>query len=344
MKKGMKKLGCIILSVFMCFTTTVPTMAASSAYRAAVSSYMNYMRGKTGYYKIIDVDGNGIPELIANNRTRGYNYNEIQTYNPQTKRNIRVAKIGYGKGQNMPFKVSRTCHTVMLPNGNTGGMLYSIYKIISKEEKTEVLSQDDEGYVIVKKGKKMLIEDFQGNTLLKGKYDSIEKIPCWPDLYKVSKEGKYGCIDKNGNVVLELQYDDFTYYDQDHLAYFEKDENGNIVGIRYEGEEEAEGTETIEGSYEITIDASNPEVVAEEIDTLYFHSDGTFNVHKIFKVSSISSPSGIVGVEWDSENTVKLSAGESSEYTDPNTYSYTIENGCINTWGQVIPVSEITQN
>lgn len=215
---------------------------------------------------------------------------------------------------------------------------------LSKEEKTEVLSQDDEGYVIVKKGKKMLIEDFQGNTLLKGKYDSIEKIPCWPDLYKVSKEGKYGCIDKNGNVVLELQYDDFTYYDQDHLAYFEKDENGNIVGIRYEGEEEAEGTETIEGSYEITIDASNPEVVAEEIDTLYFHSDGTFNVHKIFKVSSISSPSGIVGVEWDSENTVKLSAGESSEYTDPNTYSYTIENGCINTWGQVIPVSEITQN
>ena len=76
---------------------------------------------------------------------------------------------------------------------------------LSKEEKTEVLSQDDEGYVIVKKGKKMLIEDFQGNTLLKGKYDSIEKIPCWPDLYKVSKEGKYGCIDKNGNVVLELQ-------------------------------------------------------------------------------------------------------------------------------------------
>ena len=49
---------------------------------------------------------------------------------------------------------TRTCHTVMLPNGNTGGMLYSIYKIISKEEKTEVLSQDDEGYVIVKKGKK----------------------------------------------------------------------------------------------------------------------------------------------------------------------------------------------
>lgn len=176
MKKGMKKLGCIILSVFMCFTTTVPTMAASSAYRAAVSSYMNYMRGKTGYYKIIDVDGNGIPELIANNRTRGYNYNEIQTYNPQTKRNIRVAKIGYGKGQNMPFKVSRTCHTVMLPNGNTGGMLYSIYKINGTSAKEIVKAECfngkfQKGYAI--NGKKVSKAKYD-KTIVKYMKNSIE--------------------------------------------------------------------------------------------------------------------------------------------------------------------------
>jgi len=63
MRKKMKKISCIILAIFLCFTTTVPTMAASSVYNAAVASYMNYMKGKSGYYKIIDVDGNGIPEL-----------------------------------------------------------------------------------------------------------------------------------------------------------------------------------------------------------------------------------------------------------------------------------------
>lgn len=129
MKKIMKKISCVVLAAFMCFTMTVPTMAASSVYREAVASYMSYMRDKTGYYKIIDVDGNGIPELLMNNRTRGYNYNEIRTYNPRTKRNMNVAVVGYGKGIAMPFEVSKTCHTVMLPNANTGGLSYTIFKI-----------------------------------------------------------------------------------------------------------------------------------------------------------------------------------------------------------------------
>lgn len=210
---------------------------------------------------------------------------------------------------------------------------------LSKGEKNSILSQDEDGYAIVKKGKKYVVEDFQGNTLLKGKYDSIEKIPCWPDLYKVSKKGKYGCIDKDGNVILELKYDDFTYYDKDHLAYFEKDENGNIVGMRYEGEEEE--VKTIEGSYEFTEDASGDGISAEETYILYFHADGTLNAHRIFK---LMSSDGKCGVQWELGYTVMLSPGESSEYDDPMIYEYIIEDGCINAFGQVIPVSAITQN
>ena len=212
---------------------------------------------------------------------------------------------------------------------------------LSKGEKNLILSQDEDGYAIVKKGKKYVVEDFQGNTLLKGKYDSIEKIPCWPNLYKVSKKGKYGCIDKDGNVVLELKYDDFTYYDQDHLAYFEKDENGNIVGMRYEGEEEE--VKTIEGSYEFTEHLSG-ENTAEMTHILNFYSDGTFHVHSIFKLISVTAPSIKGGIQWAPGNEVVLFPGESSEYDDPMTYGYTIEDGCINTFGQVIPVSAITQN
>lgn len=213
---------------------------------------------------------------------------------------------------------------------------------LSKEEKTEVLSQDDEGYVIVKKGKKMLIEDFQGNILLKGKYDSIEKIPCWPDLYKVSKKGKYGCIDKNGNVVLELQYDDFTYYDQDHLAYFEKDENGNIVGIRYEGEEEE--SQTIEGTYEDIRDASGGNTVATDTNILTFHLDGTFSIKNIFTVVSIAYPVKEVQLHLPDGGSVYLLAGESYERMETEAFKYTIKNGYIQGYEREIPVSEITQN
>lgn len=212
---------------------------------------------------------------------------------------------------------------------------------LRKGEKNLILSQDEDGYAIVKKGKKYVVEDFQGNTLLKGKYDFIEKIPCWPDLYKVSKKGKYGCIDKDGNVILELKYDDFTYYDQDHLAYFEKDENGNIVGMRYEGEEEE--VKTIEGSYEFTEHLSG-ENTAEMTHILNFYSDGTFHVHSIFKLISVTAPSIKGGIQWAPGNEVVLFPGESSEYDDPMTYEYTIEDGCINIFGQVIPVSAITQN
>ena len=211
---------------------------------------------------------------------------------------------------------------------------------LSKEEKTEVLSQDDEGYAIVKKGKKMLIEDFQGNTLLKGKYDSIEKIPCWPDLYKVSKKDKYGCIDKNGNVVLELQYDDFTYYDQDHLAYFEKDENGNIVGMRYEGEE----PQTIEGTYEDIRDVSGGNTVATDTNILTFHLDGTFSIKNIFTVVSIAYPAEKIQLHLPDGGSVYLLAGESYEHMETETVKYTIKNGYIQGYEREIPVSEITQN
>ena len=127
LKKKAKQLCCILLTVILCMGMTVPVMAASSKYNAAVSSYKKYMRGKRGSYKIVDVDGNGIPELLMHNSSAGIN--EVRTYNPKTRKNVRVGSIGYGKGYNLPIKYTRSCHTVMVCNANTGGSEYYIYKI-----------------------------------------------------------------------------------------------------------------------------------------------------------------------------------------------------------------------
>lgn len=71
MGKKIKRLSCILLAIVMCMGMTVPAMAASSKYNAAVASYKRYMRGKCGSYLIVDIDGNGVPELLFHNTTAG---------------------------------------------------------------------------------------------------------------------------------------------------------------------------------------------------------------------------------------------------------------------------------
>lgn len=73
LKKKAKQLCCILLTAILCIGMTLPVMAASSKYNAAVSSYKKYMKGKRGSYKIVDVDGNGIPELLMHNSSAGIN-------------------------------------------------------------------------------------------------------------------------------------------------------------------------------------------------------------------------------------------------------------------------------
>ena len=84
MGKKIKRLSCVLLAIVMCMGMTVPVMAASSKYNAAVASYKRYMRGKCGSYLIVDIDGNGVPELLFHNTT-GW-YNEIRSYNTRTKK------------------------------------------------------------------------------------------------------------------------------------------------------------------------------------------------------------------------------------------------------------------
>ena len=79
LKKKAKQLCCILLAAILCMGMTVSVMAASSKYNAAVSSYKKYMRGKRGSYKIVDVDGNGIPELLMHNSSAGINEVRIQS-------------------------------------------------------------------------------------------------------------------------------------------------------------------------------------------------------------------------------------------------------------------------
>ena len=127
MKKKLRKLLCILLTAVLCLGIAVPASATSSKYSAATNAYYSYMRGKSGYYKIVDIDKNGVPELLINDRSK--TANEIYTYNTKTRRIVRLGSIMYGKGYRMPIYYSRTSHTAMICNANTGGQTYYLYKI-----------------------------------------------------------------------------------------------------------------------------------------------------------------------------------------------------------------------
>lgn len=127
MKKKLKKLCCILVVFVLCFSIPVPVMAASAKYNAAVSCYKKYIGKNSGTYRIIDLDSNGIPELVMHNKS---NYcNEVFTYNTSTRKMKCLKSIGMGKGYNMRVQYSKGKHQVVLPTASTGGSIIYIYTV-----------------------------------------------------------------------------------------------------------------------------------------------------------------------------------------------------------------------
>lgn len=127
MRKKMKQICCILLSLIMCFGMSTPTMAASSKYKAAVASYRQLIGQSGGDYKIVDLDGNGVPELVVYNSSKWAN--EVYTYNVNTGKKKCLKSVGVGKGYNMRAQYFKKKHQVALPTANTGGNSLYIYKI-----------------------------------------------------------------------------------------------------------------------------------------------------------------------------------------------------------------------
>ena len=127
MKTKMKKMLCILLAAAMCIGMSVPVMAASSKYTAAVKAYNRHVNRYKGNGRIVDLDGNGIPELLYHNQDRGCN--EIYTYNAKTKKMQCLTRLGYGKAYAYPIKYSTKKHTVLMMQADTGGSRIYVYKI-----------------------------------------------------------------------------------------------------------------------------------------------------------------------------------------------------------------------
>ena len=119
MRKRMKQLSCILLAMMLCISMSVPTMAASAKYNRAVASYRQLINQSGGEYKVIDLDGNGIPELVVYNKSKWAN--EVYTYNASTGKKKCLKSIGVGKSYSARAQYSKSKHQVAFFTANTGG-------------------------------------------------------------------------------------------------------------------------------------------------------------------------------------------------------------------------------
>lgn len=127
MRKRMKQLCSILLAMMLCISMSVPTMAASAKYNAAVASYRQLINQSSGRYKVIDLDRNGIPELIVYNSSKWAN--EVYTYNAGTGKKKRLKSVQVGKSYNARAQYSKRKHQVAFYTSNTGGSTTYVYTV-----------------------------------------------------------------------------------------------------------------------------------------------------------------------------------------------------------------------
>lgn len=80
----------------------------------------------------IDVDENGIPELLVLDREIEFD-NTIYSYSPSEQKMVIIQKQLFGKGSSMSVFYNKEKHVVVLPHGDTGGYDYTFYQISDKK-------------------------------------------------------------------------------------------------------------------------------------------------------------------------------------------------------------------
>ena len=143
------------LKTYTCKRCKATKTSTLKAYKTlATGRYKKYIDGLYDCkYKIIDVDKNGIPELLIkdfdNWEVRAY------TYNPTSSKMVKLKTLRYGKGGILEYNT--TTHYLGFVTGDTGGYTEYIYKLSGVKLKKVTTIKfcngkfEKEGYKINKK-------------------------------------------------------------------------------------------------------------------------------------------------------------------------------------------------
>lgn len=217
MNKKIIFVGLMIFSVICVITVGVvfalKNSKAKLEYQIEVVKEINYMLfSENNKFGVINKNG----EIVVQSK-----YDEIEIPNPSKP--LFICKYGYNqeKGQ----------YQIKVLNDKSEQILYQyvIVEAIKLDSGISEIPYEKSVLKYMDKGKYGLI-DFQGNIIVKAKYDEINSFEYNEGLLLVKKDGKYGIININGAIFVKEKYDKIIsdgYY-QDEQQYRD---SGFIVGI-----------------------------------------------------------------------------------------------------------------
>lgn len=142
-----KRISLFFLVMVLVFTNTMPVMAASAKYTAAAKAYKKYMSKRSVYgSKIVDVDKNGIPELLMQCNYKGKWYYTLCTYDKRTKKVAVLKKVMAGKDYPAAFRYNVSKKQVYFCQESTGGSKEIIVKVKGKKVSTVATYQSKRKY------------------------------------------------------------------------------------------------------------------------------------------------------------------------------------------------------
>lgn len=135
MNQKKKRIFVMLLSLCMIVLLAAPAAAGTSAKAAAAKkAYTDYMKKRSvTYYRLTDLDKNGVPELLL---CENYGVYKLCTYNSKTKKVI-VRKETFDKWWNPEnFRYNLSKNRVLLTGASTGGATFTIVKVQGLNIKT----------------------------------------------------------------------------------------------------------------------------------------------------------------------------------------------------------------
>lgn len=129
--KNFKKILCVVLAMVLCLSCTTPAMAASAKYTKATKAYNSWLKqtkkwpNTPRYYDIVDIDGNGIPELLVSTMVESIVY----TYNTKTSKMVKLIRMDKGKlmGTGVTYNTKKKMFSLVI--ADTGGSRTRYYKL-----------------------------------------------------------------------------------------------------------------------------------------------------------------------------------------------------------------------
>lgn len=117
----------ILFSMFAIFILAFSmTASAASTSDIAKKQYRSFLsKNNIGGHAIVDIDANGIPELIYFNNSTWKNV--VMTYDKSAKKMKVLCSMASGKGYGCYYSYKN--RQVALSTGSTGGSTWKIYKI-----------------------------------------------------------------------------------------------------------------------------------------------------------------------------------------------------------------------